>query len=66
MTFDKDKTIKLDPKDQNRCANPKCENPDAHIDDDDQCSGCGFFVCMECDTEEPMGHHDVIEHWSGE
>lgn len=32
--------------------------------DDSWCSGCGFYVCEDCDSPHgaPWGDHDVAEH----
>lgn len=30
--------------------------------DGDLCSGCGHYVCPDCDHEAPLGDHLVIDH----
>lgn len=52
----------LTKKGEKRCAKPGCTNA---VTADDECFGCGFFICEHCVKYNPMGHgHDVVDHWS--
>ena len=56
--------MELTKRGEKRCAYPHCNLP---VDDDDKCSGCGFYICEKhCANAGVMGRHDVVEHWAEE
>lgn len=41
----------------------KCFFCKVSVDHDDTfCHGCGFHVCDDCDTGQPIGQHEVGDH----
>lgn len=51
----------LTKKGEKACAFPGCKKP---VSDDDECFGCGYYICEDHSDVDVYGQHDPVDHWT--